>query len=100
MPHLIDHLEARRREIVASLRERMIASGIPRTRLAIAAGLSEMTLRKFDEPGWSPKDETIRKLDTFLSGRAESRTPIRNKGSDCKPSPTDGAEDPAREAAA
>src|SRR4051812_2881694 len=82
--HPIDHLEARRREIVAALRERIVRSGIPRHTLAVRAGLADRALKRFDQDGWDPKAETIRKLDTYLDTLAEDRSRIRPSGSDCK----------------
>jgi hypothetical protein len=99
MKHQIDHLEARRREIVASLRERIIASGIPRTRLAVAARLSEMTLRDFDRADWNPRPETIRKVDSFLNGHAEDRKTIRFVPSGRKGRTAKTADRPTGEAA-
>jgi len=80
MNHPIDQLEAWRREIVAALRERIIASGIARHRLAVLAGLSDRALKNFDRADWNPKPDTIRTLDAFLDSLGTyptTRTTIR-----------------------
>lgn len=97
--HSIDHLEARYREIIDSLRERIVATGIPKTRLSVEAGLSEMTLRRFEESTWTPSPKTIRKLETYLSALAEHRNIVRFVEDDCKGSKRATAQRPSEVAA-
>lgn len=76
----------------------MAGTGIPRTRLSLAAGLSEMTLRSYDRDGWDPSPDTIRKVEALLQALAEDRSTIREVRFRRKP-PVRAAERPPGEAA-
>jgi 3,4-dihydroxy 2-butanone 4-phosphate synthase/GTP cyclohydrolase II len=79
---------------LASLRRRITESGIPRTRLALKAGLSEMALRNYDRPDWNPNAATIRLIEAFLD--AEDRREVRDCAAESK---RPAAQRPASEAA-
>jgi transcriptional regulator with XRE-family HTH domain len=101
MRHPIDHLEEQRREIVAVLRKRMIACGLSRRRLAVLSGLADRALKNFEDDGWNPKAETIRKIDAFLIRRAAGGTVVPGGPNDVKRAAADlGSQGPGASDAA
>lgn len=62
-------------DMIASLRQWVLTCGVPRKKLAKAAGLAESSLWTAGSESWNPTAETIRKLDAYraqlsASGRA------------------------------
>ncbi|TPE59232.1 3,4-dihydroxy-2-butanone-4-phosphate synthase [Sandaracinobacter neustonicus] len=58
--------------ILDRIRAHLAETGLSRSGLARAAGLHANTLRDLDTPGWNPTAETLKKLESFLSGSGPS----------------------------
>ena len=52
--------------VIQRLRAAQVASGMSRADFALACGLSMGALLTMDEPGWAPKVETIRAIESWI----------------------------------
>jgi 3,4-dihydroxy 2-butanone 4-phosphate synthase / GTP cyclohydrolase II len=59
-------------QLLDRIRDHLAATGLSRSALAKAAGLHANTLRDLDADGWNPTAETLRKLESHLSGAGPS----------------------------
>lgn len=67
-----DTIERLRSDAIARIRAWAAERKIPKSRLALDAGLHANTLRGFDGSDWNPQQDTLRKLEALMT-RIESR---------------------------
>lgn len=51
---------------IARIRAFATSKGWRKSRLATEAGMSDTTLRNFDDPAWSPTADTLRRLEAII----------------------------------
>ena len=51
---------------IARIRAFATSKGWRKSRLAAEAGMSDTTLRNFDDPCWSPTADTLRRLEAII----------------------------------
>ncbi len=56
-------------QLVATIRERLIKTGLAPSRIAIELGLSNMAMRRLHSPSWRCKLETLRRAELWLDER-------------------------------
>lgn len=71
------------------------AKGWPKLKFANMAGVRESTIRQMDRPGWNPKVETLRRLESIIPQgyrvREHHKAPVDRDAPEPQPATDDAA---------